>query len=301
MAGRTPNNSPDGYLAGIPYEETTGSGALTRGRAGTQGTRVFFVDWEDRIEFTKHLTGYIIADNNANTPKTIVVPPQRFPDLQTLLCTNAQALPFGKVRNDNGVAAYEYSKVTATYTLRSVSQWGSTGDTDAAKYTEDEVIITQQLDFTVDFLEYGRFQLYWSGGVPIAEKTKLSKQIPMIDHTFTEEQVPGFLSKKLKVVARQGKINSTIYRNVPVERLLYLGANAEHQITSLDGSQAWKVTHKFVENPYASWNKVFNPASGNWESIYDKDGNIFNIYESTEFHGLIQGDNKWLERDVGNA
>jgi hypothetical protein len=280
----TPNNKPAGSIGGIEYEEAAGSGEVTGGRAEITGTRIFHIDWKDSRNFFKALVGYTEVNNTAGGTTFYLYSAQRFPGWNGLRCSDVKIVGLGKPENTNGMIVFPYAKVTATY------KFNKSDNDDSDTATDDsEVIVRQEMDFTMDFFEYDRFGLYWSGGIPIAEKIQEKKRMPIIIHTYTESKVPNLLNKKTFTAARMGRVNLTEYRKVNAGKLLYMGAKATREITT-DGAQAWQVTHTFHEKPDAVWNKVFNPETNAYENVYNKDGEIYNIYDSIEFSGLISSD-----------
>lgn len=269
----TPNGNPDGDIDGIHYEEKYGSGTFDISEDTITGKRMFWVSWKDRVAFSKLLTGYKQVDANSDNPNGYSIQGQVFPGLENLICTKVNTQGFGKSRNDDGSPEYEWAFITAVYTPKIIY--------------DGEVQATQQMDFESEFFEYDRFSLFWSDGTPIAEKTQERKLMPVITHTFTENYYPTFLQKKDYITQCIGLINATEYQNVEAENLLYLGASADRQFTADDGRLAWRVTHKFKERPNESWNKVFNPASGQYENVYDANGDPYLIYQLGDFSNLI--------------
>jgi len=271
----TPNGNPDGSLEGISYEEKFGSGSFDLSEDTITGKRMFWVSWGNRVKFSKILTGYKQTDASSDNPNGYSIKGQDFPGMENLICTKVHSEPFGKSRNNGGNPEYEWAFITALYTPKIIY--------------DGDVKASQQIDFESEFFEFDRFSLFWGDGTPIAEKTQQRKLMPIITHTFTENYYPNLLQKKDYINSAVGLINATEYQNVEAENLLYLGATADRQFTVDDGRLAWKVTHKFKERPNESWNKVFNPESGLFESVYDSAGSVYLIYQLGDFSNLIGG------------
>jgi hypothetical protein len=271
----TPNNNPDGSIAGIPYEEAPGSGNFSISENGGSGQRVFYVDWANRIAFAEALAGETVEDEDPDNPNAYATDPQEFPGVSALKVSSVSVEPYSTASNDNGNPAYKYARITATYSPKPEEN--------------DEVIAEQQMNLTSEFYEYEEFKLFWAGDKPTGTNVHRRKLLPEYEHTFTENNVPNLLKKKSLADGRIGKINSSEYQGVSAGRLLYMGFTARRQLTA-DGRQPWQITHKFIERPDASWNKYYNGNSGEYETVYDENGDVYQTYETVSMNGLLEVD-----------
>ena len=103
-------------MRGVEYIEAEGSGSYDLGWEGSRATRVFYIDWNDRIQFTKELLGYNIGNSADDSTRQVKVNPDTFPGYSFLVCQFCNIRGLGEVSNVNGVASYPFAEVTATYT-----------------------------------------------------------------------------------------------------------------------------------------------------------------------------------------
>jgi hypothetical protein len=273
----TPFNSISGYLNGMAYSESSKDFSSASDSTGVSGTRVFIIAWENRIKFVSALRGVKIGS-------VVFKPTQKFPGYKYCGCTSTTTVGLGKPSNVDGSPSYPYAKITAKYTTKT-----DDSTSEDTEISSDPLLMTQEMDFDADFYEFGQFKYFWSDGTPIAEKTQNRKIMPLITHVMTDEKIDNLLTRKTFIVGRMCKINSTSYRKVDAETLMFLGARANRQITGA-GEQSWKLTLTFKERPGVSWNKLYNEKTNAYEYVYDKDGNISPIYQLIDFKGLISND-----------
>lgn len=275
----TPNGNPDGALAGIQYEERSGSGELSFGGGTATGTRLFAVGWTDRIIFAKNLTGYVEYVTTSTGTNILRVTPQTFPGYSALYCQSVKISGFGPQSNSSGTPSYPYAHIDATYSP--LKQEESTNQT-----REEKTLSSLEVDMAGEFLQFGKFKLFWDSGQanPIADDVKAGKFVPTIQARYTEEE--SATDKRSIIRSYVGKINSSAWEGAAAETVLFLGAQVSRIVTT-DGRQPWKIAYTFAERPIASWNKFFNPETADWAVVYDSAGAVYEPYEKTTFGGLL--------------
>ena len=289
----TPTGNACGSIGGIDFEEATGTGKLTTSRGSARGTRIFFVDWDDRIEFARQLTGFFTIVGNSINQQF----PVTFPGYQFLEAAGITTEGLGKISFEtNGDFRYEFAKVEVTYEPRPEKDRKTAGEEKA------RTLSTETTRTNIEFLEFKSLSLSWVNDpkVAIGDPIKKGKRIVTITHTITEEEAPE--SKKALTASLAATVNSEIFLEVAIGKLLYLGAEESRVIMS-DGSQPFKIVHNFLERPEAIWNNFFrddakppafeqvqttetdkNPGAGNPPIA------VFNTFPSADHNKLIDRD-----------
>jgi len=282
----TPNNQPGGNIGGIDFEEPEGSGKFTMSKGAGRGQRTFFIDWDDRFEFLRQLTGFftIVGDViNQRFPAT-------FPGYAFLEATSVSIEGLGPMgKESNGDFRYDFAKVDVTYEPRPER------DQDTAEDTVARTLSTEETDINAEFLEFGKLSLSWNtDNVAVTKPFKQGKLQVTITHTLTEFESPT--SKKSIAASTVGKVNDRKFMGVDTGKLLYMGAQ-ESRVISSDGKQPFRVVHKFLERPEAIWNNFFRdtaqpPAFEAVKITDDVDpavvGALYEPHEEANFNLLIQ-------------
>jgi len=282
----TPTGNSCGSIGGINFEEAAGSGKLTTSRGSARGTRTFFVDWDDRIEFARQLTGFFtIVGNSINQQFPVTFPGYQFLEAASIVTDGLGKISF----ETNGDFRYEFAKVEVTYEPRPEKDRKTAGE-EAARTLSTETTRTN-----IEFLEFKSLSLSWVNDPKVAIKGpfKKGKRIVTITHTITEEEAPE--SKKELTASLAATVNSKVFLDVAIGKLLYLGAEQSRVIAS-DGSQPFRIVHNFLERPEAIWNDFFRDDAKppDFEAVQttETDQNpapidVFNTFPSKDHNQLI--------------
>lgn len=281
----TPTDKPAGTIEGIEYEEANGSGLITIGKEEAVGTRIFHVDWKDRINFIIALMGGTIT----NGENTIYVIKKSFPDYPTLLASRVSVRGLGKISClANGSPAYQYAEIECTYEPNDDEE----GD------NEDNVLKTEETSSSFETIPFPPMSFKFQGSArEISEGVEAGKRYVVTTHTITETKSPT--DKKDIIQNHAGKINSDKYLGVDALKLMYMGARTRRVILA-SGERPFKIVHTFLEisdtEPSAvgaddaTWDKLYDTVEGRWDTIITaKDDGDFDIYGRAEFanSGLV--------------
>lgn len=285
----TPQNNPCGNLDGIPFEEKEGSGGYEITDGVVRGTRTFFIDWDDRVDFVKALRGFA-SGNPLGGSQLFKEYAQSFPGFEGLEARNIKVKGLGK-QTGGDIPAYPFAEVTAQYLPRDPDD----GTTDA-----ERTIATETTDFNIEFLEYGELKLAWKK-TPVGEEDetvdknlKKGKLSGTITHTIVDYE--STTNRRTAILAAWGKINSAIFLEVEIGKMLYMGAQIT-RVISADGAKPFRITHTFLERPDAAWNLFWRdsaapPAYEALKLVNGVDpvttGADFSPFESSDFAGLIE-------------
>jgi len=247
----TPMNNPCGTIDGISFEEPVGSGGYNITKTGGEGTRVFHIDWADRVVFSSALTGGI----NYNGSTVIYTAGKNFPGYQSLVCYEVAVKGFGTMSfTSAGDPSYPFAVVTASYKNVPVPQGGG-GDNN-----QQDVIATEEMDafYTDEQLkDFG--MIFKTSGREITGPVPGAFRHPIIRHVLTEEISPT--NKKAVIAASIGKVNSLPFLDVIKDKLLYEGAKSRRVITT-DGSttiqQPYRLVHTFLEVIDHTWQELWD-------------------------------------------
>jgi hypothetical protein len=282
----------DGTIGGVEYLEAEGSGAYSISDGSASGTRIFYIDYSDRVSFVKELSGY--ATTSPDGSRVIITPPQTFPSYSFLVCKGVSVEPW-KISASS--STYDFATVTATYSPQ------EEGDQDQDDDEGDKTLGSHRISVEAEFLEIGKMALEWGtvGGRDVSQPIPAGKRVVVIRHTFTIDESPT--SKSTEIAANAGKVmsaswpgnNNVLDRQFAAGTLLFVGGESERVIAA-DGQRPWRVTLQFLERvdkkadgSAATWNMFFDDVDGDWKKVFKQfDEEQFKPYPTDgAFGGLI--------------
>ena len=254
----------------VSYEEKVGSSSFQIAEGGASGTRIFTVAWGDAVTFAQELYGRYQA-----WPSGAYVPPNQFPYLPYLYCSDVQVEGFGiqsESSNAEGLyIVYEWAKVTARYTPMI-----GVDPEDPEVVEEENISVSGELE-TLPAEQYE----WTAGSIPVKADILPVKVETTSSFSVTRLHVSSLPNNVISLVV--GKINQNAWRSYSAGYALFIGADANRSITT-DGAEDWEVTYNFLIKSH-SWNHAYRDSSGNFEEVQTKNGND-TIYETDTFAAL---------------
>lgn len=287
-----PNDNPScGTIGGIEYQEAEGSGGFVAGGGRARGQRTFFIDWKDRIEFSRQLTGFFTE--SIGDEETIRQEPATFPEYDALKCTTVTISGLGVMTKNVPNPKYEFALVEAIYE--------PIPDEDTE---EERILKTQELDADVEILQFAPMSLKWTtSGVVIPKSIPNGRQIINIIHTVTENE--SATNRFTAVIAAIGKVNDgttskttgKTFLGAVAGTLLYLGTRMR-RATTADGNEPFQLIHRWkqriilgaevVGGGSATWNHYYDDATKKWDKLKDsKTGADYTPFASVNMFTLI--------------
>ena len=282
-------------LAG--FEELDNSPKVVINRRGGSGVQMFRGPWSQIDALIAHLFPDQATGAAAYT----------LPGFSWLEVDSISLAPFlGPPTESGGVNTYQNVDVTVNYAPpaeRQGMQSGTGGTPDASgpggkdgstggAAGNEQTYVKHKVSVGGEFLVWPTNGLMWENGITPGLKAVddngniNAAEVKLKDHAVTSVVIPimehqitwSFVAYPPWSVMRQclGRINSKPHAGAPAGCLLFLGAEAEREITS-KGYKVWNLEYKFSEKNYSNdpgapqgWNYFLRPETGRFERILKK-------------------------------
>lgn len=249
----------------VEYRELHGSKKEKWSGGKWTATRVFKVAWSDRFRFVIDVVGGMQQISG----QTVYKVPARYPGLAVpTYAINADIEPFGVSGTESGYSdmiAYEWAKVTIGY---------ETPEHDKED-PEEQVYVDESWSGSTQIVTLPKGTYTFAAGNKVEESFGL--QIGTSELSLKIHQLATLPKSDLE--SKVGKVNSAVWYGMSVGKVLFASWGAARKHTS-NGPSSWDLDLKFLCRS-TEWNKLINPANGNWESISPSP------YQSTDFSGLL--------------
>lgn len=172
---------------------------------------------------------------------------------------------------------YEYADITIRY---------------EAGGPESEELFSEELTPTAEFLTLDPKNFFWDAAKkkPLKEGEAPGKLIRGLEYTVTQYKV---LALPVAILTLPGTCNASAYMarilglTFPAETLLYNPPKCTRKISSnATDPPSWTVAHSLLYKA-STWNKFWNPATGSFDQIYDKNGNVYKNHPTANFSGVL--------------
>lgn len=279
----------------VQYEEIHGSRRESWREDGITCQRGLKCAWDDRHQLALDLRGYLRNDGAGVTFQN----PQTFPGLGNCFVSSIEIQPFNPGPQasviDQTILEYEFVELTVTYAnIGNISTEDPVHDDEAEASTE--VLITESLEPTVEFLTLPNRKLFWDTGAEQSDQLQVDEspgfQIRMMEWIYTIHFMPFIPADAMDL---QGFVNDatltspSLGKSWAAETLLYFGASPSRQITS-QGIQAWEITYRFGIREQG-WNNY--PKAGvdgfTFQPIYKDGGDRLINYPLADLSSLLLG------------
>lgn len=265
----------------VTVEELENSPTYTFDRKGGSGKRIVKLDWSDVGAFLLE-----IMPSSYLSGVDIVVPPAAtFPGLPWLYAMSADVEPmFPESPVGDGVfpAVYTHAKITINYQTEDFNQKNSEqkndgpGGNQGSTGGSQETFISHKVGIGGEFMSWPAQSLRFDQGSDptdgetegrgrkVSEDAMIGVIVPLIDHEITWHFVPFPPWTPLRLSV--GCVNAYSFAGAPPETMLFLGSDAEREITN-EGARAWSMDYKYNEknqNPFDAanpqgWNHFLRP------------------------------------------
>jgi hypothetical protein len=261
----------------VPKEELEGSPTLSWTRNSGTAVQKFRILWEHQEQFLLEVFPIPYVSLN----RLIIPKAASYPGKFWLIADSVDIEPFqpDSPSGFNEVPNYypAGAKVTVHYKTPEYDQDGNGNDGPGTPIA----FVKHKVTIGGEYLTYPSQALSWYNPVDdslapelhatpkdyaVSEDMHCAVTIPLIEHQMTWPQVafPPWLGIRQCV----GKVNAYPFAGAPPETLLFLGADAEREITNT-GLRTWTLTYKFAEKNQ----NAQNPASPQgWNFFLRTDG-----------------------------
>lgn len=300
------NYTTDG---GIAYEEIEGSPTFRADRDGFSATQIYHMAWIDIDAFLDESFPLPVRGGFAYQ----YVRERTFPGTDWLFTKSVSIEALNPEKPTAGPQINVYddgAKVTIDYATRTIELDTEGGRGGSPTGADTGTLQTHQMSIGGEamILPIGAFG--WEFDNPPllpfkpaqTEDVRVSKIIPMIEHSLSFEYVPH--PPFTTIAAMIGTVNSaTLLFNAQPETLLFLGADATRRVTP-QGTEAWKLEYRFsqkivkgrvagdiyegYEAVAIGWNHFFHPGYMRWDKLQTTDGD--NVYKTANFAPLFQAE-----------
>lgn len=273
-----------------------GSPSFQIAKDSASAKRVCKVDWSDIDSAITGLFGTVFMAGTG----VVRDPLHTFPGKSYLVLDQMDIKPFDDdniVGSSGGLPTYTSAQLELTYKTKPYNT-DDDDDTSDDPDVPEGTYLTHRISLGGDILTLPESGLQWQaanddGIKDVAADVAPGMVIPTIEHQFTWHFVPSPPFAAMKNA--YGKVNSALQYGAPAETLLFLGADANRDITT-EGTKAWTLDYRFQEKALkaggviAGWNHFFRPDPGagqnSWQKILRKDGNT--VYETADFSSLFE-------------
>jgi len=282
----------------VQFEEMADSPQIRFHDGRFVATRVFKVDWSDRLSFLVELYGGYRFVGGQFT----FTPPATFPGVPQAIVTEVEIDPFPPDRPDGDhvvslsapTNAYLHALVAATYEIP--FDLGNNSRADLPK-VPNGTYLTYRADLGADRNSTPGRSWRWNiAGTPALAGDRFNGQIvPTEDFTLTWHRVPRppwSASADLR-----GKVNGSTFLSHAPQSVLYMGVRTRRDFQVLD-SGLWRLEYHFKVREVKStvdpsvlygWNRSFREqadAGEHWLEVIDESGNP--TYASGDLEQLFQ-------------
>lgn len=283
-------------------EEMAGSPKFNITKTGVSATRVLRMDWDTAYSAVEELFGQSYVAG-VGVVRTAI---HTFPGKPFLILESANidphdpANPTQTTIGGNITNRYESGAlITLQYKTQPWDQEENSNEDDPD--TPAGTYLTHRWSLSGEILTLPHSGLEWQnanadGDQDVAADLVPAQVIPTVEHQFTWHFVPNPPFATIRDMF--GKVNSAAFGGAATETLLFLGAEAQRDITT-DGERTWTLDYRFQEKAIkaggtiATWNHFYRPDAGNavnpWQRILRKsDGKP--VYELGDFSSLFEFD-----------
>lgn len=273
-----------------------GSPTFSVSKTAASATRQLRMDWPDINTAIEDLFGLVFVAGTGVVRGDI----HTFPGKPWLLLDSMDIVPFDKANpqtfDANGMPTFKKALATLKYKTVPWDQDDDSNEDDPD--TPEGTYLTHRISLGGDMLTLSESGLEWEnnnddGKKDVAADVAPGMLIPTREHQFTWHFVPSPPWDAMRDA--YGKLNTNLQYGAAAETLMFLGADAERDVT-IDGARAWTLDYRFQERALKAggivvgWNHFFRPdpaaADNSWQKIKRKDG-LF-VYETTDFDPLFQ-------------
>lgn len=201
-------------------------------------------------------------------------------------CSGASVVPYPgqRVSLETGfltdASSYEYALCTFKY---------ESGGKDKPETSE---LVSEELNITTEFLTLDPSAFFWDPLQiqPLSDGEAPGKIVRGLEYSLTYHKRTSLPDS---IYTLPGCCNSDTYmtkllgKSFAPETLLYNPPRAQRRIMSNPTEPpAWTLSYTFAWRPWG-WNKFWNPRTGNFDVIFDTDGNEYKNYPPRTFTGKL--------------
>lgn len=244
---------------GMSYTEYNESGEMTLNLNGEgSGTRMFDVDWTDRLTFQRALLGYNSQGDGPNQYRQ----PATFPGNPFMVCTRTSSKGLGTTSTDsNDMIAFPKARITAYYEIPNVLT-AVPGGVNVPGTFGNNLWLAESMEIGAEFLELPEGHFAFADGTTIDDQPL----VKLVGNTRIALTIQlQYAVNKTTVQLYRGKINASAWRGFAAETLLFMGVSTELSIDRRNKSSRG-ISFIFVERDQ-SWNKVYRPGTDQWEVV----------------------------------
>jgi len=261
-------------LAGISYTVLPNSLHFNINRTGCKGQMKVHSAWSTRFALMQaFLGGPVYTSGGVLIGWTAR---QTFPDYPVMAVSAVDIAGFGVIDESSGTPVYPKAELTIDYEPPPEDDGGD----------EPDVTATEELTFGGEFILHAEGTWNWLSGVKADTPCmqQMSQLLPTIDHVFTRKNV--MILPKTVLTAAIGKVNSAVFKGVPIGKMLFAGAHARREITA-SGERPYELTLTFKERTEL-WNAAYSPADKAWIELYAGGASTgIQPYYKSDFAGLL--------------
>jgi len=276
----------------VSYEEIHGSRREFWGDENIVAQRKLKCAWDDRHDLAAELRGYLRNSGGGNVQ---YMQPQSFPGYNNLFVKSVTIEPFnpGPIASTVDTTVLEYDEAELLVEYENIGNLSDTDDDDTDELNE-ELLITESLQTSVEFLTVSNRKLSWDAGgtEPLEIDESPGIMVYMLEWIYTVHHMPYIPEA---AISYTGYVNSTsVYSpsldvTFAAETLLYKGCEPSRQVTDM-GIKAWEITYRYAYRA-RGWNKFPKAGGGTYDfqSIYNDSGVEEKPYPSANFNVLFFG------------
>ena len=271
----------------IDFEEIA-DGNYPHEKWGTQGfeaSRMFKVAWADRVQFVTDILGDVT--DLGSLGDFLVTQGEQYPAFPQARAESASIRGYGK--HLSGVPlAWTYAMIGVDYRVPDFG--GSSGGATSG----EEVLISESLDATAEFLTLPHHKLFWtytggSAADPVGRDIPLGRLLRMVNWNYTIHHTPRI---PMAILSNVGQVNNaaitspTLGLTWAAGTILYNGPRMSREITR-SGARAWTLDLSFTYRP-VGWNNF--PKGGDSDDfapVYDQFGNVVEPYPTTDLSAVM--------------
>ena len=254
-----------------------------------EATRTLECAFDDRLTLGRELQGEVreIADGEFEWMR-----PQRYPHMDYAFVDQVSVDPFGKTTGSGSSAVQNWESARLTVVYRIPKTGGVDQDDEDA---EDELLVTESLEPTMEILTIPNQKLWWDAGC--TKRLSMTEAPAYLLRTcnwvYAREKLPTLGDEFFTYI---GKVNNaaitsrTIGYTFPPETLLYKPPHTEREIW-VSGAKTWKATLRLTVKP-EGWN-VFPRVKDDstiieWGAIYNANGARIKPYGGVDFLKILR-------------